>query len=82
MLYGGNMMVEIFDISIKKWGNSLGAILPNNIVQKNNLKENDKIKVFVVKDSDVLKRTFGKLKGKINRSSQDMKEEFRNKLYN
>ncbi len=75
-------MVETFEVSIKRWGNSLGAVLPNSIVQKDNLKENDKIRIFVVKNSDVLKKTFGKLKGKIKQSSQEMKEEFRKKLYN
>jgi len=75
-------MVETFDVFVKKWGNSLGAVLPNSIVQKDNLKENDKIRIFVVKKSDVLKKTFGKLKGKIKQSSQEMKDEFRKKLYN
>jgi len=75
-------MVDTFDVFVKKWGNSLGAVLPNNIVQKDNLKENDKIRIFVVKNSDVLKKTFGKLKGKIKQSSQEMKDEFRKKLYN
>jgi antitoxin component of MazEF toxin-antitoxin module len=75
-------MTETFHVSVKKWGNSLGAVLPKNIVQKNKLKENDKIRVFVVKDSDVLKRTFGKLKGKVKQSSQDMKRELKEKLYN
>lgn len=75
-------MVDTFDISVRRWGNSLGAVLPNSIVQKNKLKENDKIKVFVVKESDVLKRTFGRLKGKLKQSSQEMKDELRDKLYN
>ena len=75
-------MVDTFDIFVKKWGNSLGVILPSNVVQKNKLKENDKIKIFVVKESDVLKRTFGKLKDKLKQSSQEMKDEFRKKLYN
>ena len=75
-------MVDTFDVFVKKWGNSLGAVLPNNIVQKDNLKENDKIRIFVVKNSDVLKKTFCKLKGKIKQSSQEMKDEFRKKLYN
>jgi len=74
-------MVETFDIAIKKWGNSLGAVLPNSIVLKNKLKENDKIRVFVVKEDDVLKRTFGKLKSKLKQSSQVMKDEFRDRLY-
>ena len=26
------IMVEIFDVSVKKWGHSLGAVLPNNII--------------------------------------------------
>ena len=73
-------MAETFEVSIRKWGNSLGAVLPTRIVEINNLKENDKIKIFVVKEGDILKKTFGKLKGKIKQSSQEMKDEFRKRL--
>jgi antitoxin component of MazEF toxin-antitoxin module len=74
-------MVETFNVSLRRWGNSLGAVLPNNIVQKNRLKENDDIKIFIVKESDVLKRNFGKLKGKLKLSGQEMKNILRKELH-
>ena len=74
-------MVETFDIAIKKWGNSLGAVLPNDIVQKNKLKENDKIRVFIVKKSDILQKNFGRLKGKLKMSGQEAKDMIRKELH-
>ncbi len=74
-------MADTFNVVIRRWGNSLGAVLPNSIIQKNNLKENDKIKILIIREGDVLRKTFGKLKGKVNQSSQDMKEGFRKNLY-
>ena len=74
-------MVETFDVSIRRWGNSLGAVLPSTIIEKNKLKENDKIKIFVIKESDVLKRTFGSLKGKLKLSGQEMKDMLRKELH-
>ncbi len=45
---------------VRKWGNSVGVILPKELVEKEHLKENDKILVFVVKEAD-LSKTYGSL---------------------
>jgi len=74
-------MVETFKVSLRKWGNSLGAVLPNNIVQKNMLKENDNINIFILTEDQTLKNNFGKLKGKLKLSGQETKDMLRKELH-
>ena len=57
-LTGGKMAVEV---TIKKWGNSMGVILPIEMLEKKGLKENDKIQIEIVKEAD-LSHLFGTLK--------------------
>ena len=56
---------------VKKWGNSIGIILPRELVEKEKLKERDKILVEVVKEADLTK-VFGSLKRKM--SGQEFKD--------
>lgn len=62
------------EVEIKKWGNSIGLILPKSIIEKVGLKEKDKILINIVRKSDIIK-TFGKEKRTI--SGQDFKESVR-----
>ena len=60
---------------IKIWGNSLGIVIPKEIVIKEDLQENDEVIVKISK-KNTLEDFFGKGKGiKIN--SQRMKDESR-----
>ena len=60
------------EVKIKKWGNSLGVILPKEVVDKEKFKENEKVMINIVKEAD-LSDIFGSLKGKIKMSGQKMK---------
>lgn len=60
------------EVSIKKWGNSMGIILPKNLVETQHLKENDKIIIQVVKKAD-FSDIFGLLK-KRKMSGQEFKD--------
>ncbi len=71
------------EAEVKKWGNSFAIIIPMSIAQRENMSENDKITVILLKDSHkALRQTFGMLKGKFTKSSQQMKNEIRKELYN
>lgn len=59
------------ELTIRKWGNSFGAVIPIEIIEKENLKENSKIKVELVKEAN-LKSVFGALKRKM--SGQEFKD--------
>lgn len=53
-----------FEIKTRRWGNSIGITIPNEIVERMNIKAEDKIKVVILKDSGVLKEIFGNVKFK------------------
>jgi len=62
----------------KKWGSSLGIIIPKIIVERENIKQNQEIKILAVETmgKTKIKNIFGKLKNwKIN--SQKFKDEIR-----
>lgn len=69
------------DVITRRWGNSIGVIIPRDIVKKENLKENLKINILISKNSNVLNETFGMLKGKLKKSPQQMKDNLRKELY-
>ncbi len=61
---------------IRKWGNSLGIVLPRELVEVQNLKEGDKIVLpFVIKRAD-LSKVFGSIKtGMSGQKFKDMARE-------
>lgn len=63
-------------LKIKKWGNSLGVILPSDIVKKKKLKEGSTIEVLVSEGKNIdLEKIFGTFKFK--KSAQQIKDEIR-----
>jgi len=58
-------------VEVKKWGNSMGVILPKILVKKENLEENDKIIIEIVKQVD-FSDVFGSIK-KRKMSGQEFK---------
>ena len=63
------MAVEVI---VKKWGNSLGIVLPREFVDKKKINENDEVLVEVVKRAD-LSDIFGIVK-KRKLSGQEAKD--------
>ncbi|MBS3065543.1 AbrB/MazE/SpoVT family DNA-binding domain-containing protein [Candidatus Pacearchaeota archaeon] len=59
------------EVQLKKWGNSVGVVLPREIVEQKKLKESDKIVIEIVKIAD-LSRIYGLVK-KRKMSGQEMK---------
>lgn len=67
-------------LKAKKWGNSLGLIIPKEIVQHEQIKEHKTVRVLILPDSrKALKESFGLIKGKIN--AQKLKDQIREELY-
>ena len=69
------------NVITRRWGNSIGVILPKDIVEKEHIKENMEINILISKKSNVLNETFGRLKGKLKKPSQQMKDELKKELY-
>ncbi len=61
----------VTELTIKKWGNSMGVILPKSLIEKENLNENDAITMEIMKKAD-LSNIFGSLKRKV--SAQKFKD--------
>jgi len=59
----------------KKWGNSLGIVIPKEAVENMNLKLGEFVVVDIQKKENVLKELFGSAKFK--KSSKEMIKEFR-----
>ena len=70
------------EAEVRKWGNSLGVIIPKETVEKEHIKEKEKIRFLIVRDSNVLRETFGMVKGKWKKSAQNIKDQARKELYN
>jgi antitoxin component of MazEF toxin-antitoxin module len=64
------------EVKLKKWGSSLGIILPKEYIDANNLKEKDTIIVNIVKEAN-LKKEYGSLPRKKNMTTQKFKDELR-----
>jgi len=72
----------MIEAKVRKWGNSLGLIIPKETVEKEHIKEKEKLRFLIIRDSNVLKETFGMVKGKWKKSAQQFKDQARKELYN
>lgn len=73
-------MIEC-EITTRKWGNSIGATFPKDVVEQAKLREDQVVKILILKQGPVLKKTFGMVKGKLKKSAQKIKDELREDLY-
>ena len=74
-------MIET-EAKVRRWGNSLGVIIPKETVEKENIREKELLKFIILKESNVLKNTFGMLRGKWKKTAQEVKDQARKELYN
>ena len=61
----------------KKWGSSIGVIIPKEVVEAKKIRENDEIIIEVAKTPLIAGEVFGMLRGKIKKSGQEIKDEMR-----
>jgi len=64
-----------FKTKVKEWGNSMGIVIPADLVRLEKLKPNEEV-IVEIRKSNVLKETFGLLKGK-EIDAQKLKDELR-----
>lgn len=68
--------MEEIKLKLRRWGNSLGVVLPQEILKEVSKKEGDEVTLFIKNENNNLINVFGKLKGwKID--SQKFKDEIR-----
>ena len=63
------------EVKTKKWGNSIGIIIPIEAVERFNIKPEEDIIIEIEKKNNVLNEMFGKAKFK--KSAKRMIEDFR-----
>ena len=70
---------------IKKWGNSFGVIIPKEVIDSENFKEDQEIEYIILPDREkskkIFEETFGILKGKLKKSTEKMMRETDRELY-
>ena len=59
------------EATVRKWGSSVGVVLPKELVEAQGLKENQKVLIEVVKEAN-LRHLFGTLK--TGMSGQEFKD--------
>ena len=69
--------MKSINVRPKKWGNSLGLILPREVVIEANITEDREVEIIILNKGNILKKSFGMLRGKNIESSQKMKDRFR-----
>jgi|TARA_Y100000310_G_C20656600_1_gene802271 antitoxin component of MazEF toxin-antitoxin module len=72
-------MIEV-EGKVRKWGRSLGIIIPRDKVKSEGIRENQSIKMIIAKKGNVLRETFGAFKFK--KSTEEMLKESDKELYN
>ena len=65
---------------IKKWGNSFGIVLPKDVVDAENLKEDQEITFFIMKPV-FAKDIFGIAKSKIKKPTAEILREIRKEIW-
>jgi hypothetical protein len=69
--------VVAFEAKVRKWGNSMGVIIPSDVVASERLRPGDRVRLVTARDSTaVLKELWGAGKG-IKISAQEFKDELR-----
>src|SRR3989344_4066848 len=73
-------MVLEAEVKLKKWGSSIGLVLPKKALEKEHLKAGQTVKVLIIKQGNPLKETFGTLTFK--KSTEQMMREIDKELWN
>lgn len=75
-------LYEMISCKTKQWGNSIGIIIPSEIIREMNIKPNEEIVVDIEKKKSVLKELFGSIKFKKppSQAVKDFRKEMESKL--
>lgn len=65
----------IISTKLRKWGNSIGVVIPNEALKEKNLKEGEEV-IIEINKKNKIKQLFGSLKS-LKLDSQKIKDELR-----
>ena len=61
----------------RKWGSSLGVVIPKEVAKELKLRENQEVRIDIAPNENPLKELFGIGKGKITKSTEQILRESR-----
>ena len=74
--------MEQINTRAKRWGNSLGIVLPKKIIDNQQIKEGSEIKIIIEsKNKTKVKNLFGILKGKLKKDTETLMRETDRELW-
>ena len=73
--------MKLYETTTRKWGSSLGIIIPKDLVNEEKLKGDQQIKILLVKKEGSLRKLFGIGKGKVKKSTNELMGEMREDLH-
>ena len=70
--------METITLKVMKVGNSIGAIIPADVVKKEHIKVGEELTVTIQKKENVLKKLFGAHPSK--KATEELRKEFRKEM--
>lgn len=70
-------MVAYVDLHLRRWGSSLGAVIPKRVVETAKLRENDVVRIRLETPKSDPTAIIGLLKGRFQKTPQQVKDELR-----
>ena len=70
-------MQEEIRAMTRKWGNSIAIVIPSEIVNRKNIKENTEVTISIEKTRPKAGVLWGFGKGRFKKSTQEIKDELR-----
>jgi bifunctional DNA-binding transcriptional regulator/antitoxin component of YhaV-PrlF toxin-antitoxin module len=67
-------VVEICS-QVRKWGSSVGVVIPKEAAKKAGVRDGDKVCIIISKEKNPFDETFGSLKGKLKRPTEKILKE-------
>ncbi|MBI2547382.1 MAG: hypothetical protein HYW23_02965 [Candidatus Aenigmarchaeota archaeon] len=55
--------MPIIEVKAKRWGNSLGLLVPSAVAKREKIKENQNLDIIILHRGKTLEKIFGSLKG-------------------
>ncbi len=65
----------------RKWGNSIGIVIPKDAAERENLMQGEEVELLLLRKSNVLRESFGLLKGKLTKSTDEILKEIDRELW-
>ena len=72
--------MSLIQVKAKKWGNSIGLLVPSEIAKHEKIRENQKLDIIILSKSKTLEKTFGMLK-EWTKPTQQIKDEIKRDLH-